>query len=367
MAGNTDENILDDAEAHTRAKHQILQEYLKGWLPILGQGQDNRLLYFDGFAGCGELTGGHLGSPLVAIRTALQGSAALKVPLYVEMIEKNQDRCSHLQTVLNRETASLASISNRIIVEPPVCDSCENAVQRLLDETLRTKSRLGPAFFFLDQYGYSGFSMDLVRRILANDKCEVFAYLNWQRMHPYLTDPTKEETFTRALGGDEWRQVQPLRDQERVDRFKSIYIDALQTRAKAKYVYDFAMRGPDHRLIYWLFFATNSLKGLEVMKKAMWKVDPSGAFEFSDKFASQGALIGYTPNALANDLDRALRNQKLSSAELKEFVLTKTPEYRFDDAIKILKDRGQVKVFREQGKVIYAFSAPPMQTASMFD
>ena len=50
------DSFFDDAEAHTVAKHRILQEYLKGWLPILGQGQTNRLLYFDGFAGCGDLS-----------------------------------------------------------------------------------------------------------------------------------------------------------------------------------------------------------------------------------------------------------------------------------------------------------------------
>jgi hypothetical protein len=33
---------------------------------------------------------------------------------------------------------------------------------------------------------------------------------------------------------------------------------------------------------YFLFFATNSLDGLEAMKHAMWKVDPDGEFQFSD-------------------------------------------------------------------------------------
>jgi hypothetical protein len=33
---------------------------------------------------------------------------------------------------------------------------------------------------------------------------------------------------------------------------------------------------------YFLFFATNSLDGLEAMKHAMWKVDPAREFQFSD-------------------------------------------------------------------------------------
>ena len=282
------------------------------------------------------------------------------------MVEKNAERCAFLKQVINRETGLHASLDARIIVDEPKCEECETAVIKLLDDQEKSKNRLGPAFFFLDQYGYSGFSMDLVRRILSNEMCETFAYLNWQRMHPYFTDRTKADTFTRALGGDEWRQVQSLRDQDRVDRFKEIYVAALRERAKAKYVYDFAMRGPDNRLIYWLFFATNSLKGLEVMKKAMWKVDPTGAFEFSDKFASQGSLLAYTESSLADDLGQALRKQKLSSEQLKEFVLTRTPEYRFVAAVNILKTRGQLKELRENGKVIYSFLDPPMQTGELF-
>ena len=44
-----------EADPHTLAKHQILREYLKRWLPILARQsraigrQDHRLLYVDGF------------------------------------------------------------------------------------------------------------------------------------------------------------------------------------------------------------------------------------------------------------------------------------------------------------------------------
>ena len=86
--------LFDDAVAHTLAKHRILQEYLKGWIRILGAGQRNRLLYFDGFAGCGELAGNRPGSPIVALREAITAETRLNVPLKVRMVEKNSERCS---------------------------------------------------------------------------------------------------------------------------------------------------------------------------------------------------------------------------------------------------------------------------------
>src|SRR5688500_8810021 len=228
------DDLLDDAVAHTVAKHDILREYLKGWLPILAQGQSNRLLYFDGFAGCGEVAEGKPGSPLAAVRTEAQALPALNVPLNILMVEQKRERCAHLRAVLQRERELLA-LSPRIKIDDPVCGECEDVVTKLVDDHERRKARLGPAFFFLDQYGYSGFSMDLVRRILAHDMCETFFYLNWQRMHPYFPDATKAAAFTRAWGGDEWREVQSLRDQKRVERFRSIYIGALRERAGAKY------------------------------------------------------------------------------------------------------------------------------------
>lgn len=57
-------------EPHTRAKHQILEECLKAWFPILLRWQ-GRVLYLDGFAGPGVYSGGEEGSPIIALKTAL--------------------------------------------------------------------------------------------------------------------------------------------------------------------------------------------------------------------------------------------------------------------------------------------------------
>jgi hypothetical protein len=35
--------------------------------------------------------------------------------------------------------------------------------------------------------------------------------------------------------------------------------------------------------LYWLIFCTNNIRGLEEMKKAMWRVDRSGTFRSSDR------------------------------------------------------------------------------------
>jgi three-Cys-motif partner protein len=55
--------------AHTAAKLEILEAYLRAWFPIVGRGRDfDRIIYIDGFAGPGRYKGGEDGSPIVALK-----------------------------------------------------------------------------------------------------------------------------------------------------------------------------------------------------------------------------------------------------------------------------------------------------------
>jgi hypothetical protein len=50
-------------------------------------------------------------------------------------------------------------------------------------------------------------------------------------------------------------------------------------RAEAKFVSSFLMFDKNELPLYWLIFCTNNLRGLEEMKKAMWHVDKTVAFD----------------------------------------------------------------------------------------
>ena len=56
------------------------------------------------------------------------------------------------------------------------------------------------------------------------------------------------------------------------------------------------MVNESRRVDYFLFFATQNIKGLERMKEAMWRVDPLGDFCFSDATDPNGlTLFGLEP------------------------------------------------------------------------
>ncbi len=153
-------------------------------------------------------------------------------------------------------------------------------------------------------------------------------------LHPFMADPTKHEGISKSFGGSEWKDVIDLHGREKEDRFRDIYVKALTERGGAKFVYPFAMRGDNDAIIYWLFFSTNNLRGLEEMKRAMWEVDRSGSFEFSDKFASSmGKLFAYNDARLANDLHTTFAGQQATIEDVELFVLTKTPAVNFKAAL----------------------------------
>ena len=104
------------------------------------------------------------------------------------------------------------------------------------------------------------------------------------------------------------------------------------------------MRDFSDRVIYWLFFSTNNIRGLEEMKKAMWTVDRSGGFGFSDKHSAQLGQLFAVDNAwLANHLFSEHENKVMTVGKIKEYVLTKTPCHSFKEALALLERNEQLE------------------------
>ena len=100
---------------HTRVKHELLQQYLGGWLGILGQG-NNRLFIMDGFAGRGEYTDGSDGSPIIIIRKAQelisQGTVSSVICGFVE---KDAENFANLISVIDRAKSNYPGVD---VLEP---------------------------------------------------------------------------------------------------------------------------------------------------------------------------------------------------------------------------------------------------------
>jgi len=105
-----------------------------------------------------------------------------------------------------------------------------------------------------------------------------------------------------------------------------LYLKQLKTCAR--YVHSFEMLNKGNSTDYFLFFATNNLKGLEKMKEAMWKVDDTGSFQFSDHTDARGlrSLFSAHPNIapLREAILKNFKGQQVKIETLLDWVIAET-------------------------------------------
>ena len=90
----------------------------------------------------------------------------------------------------------------------------------------------------------------------------------------------------------------------------------------------FEMMDKGNRTEYFLIFATHHIDGLKAIKRAMWTVDPSGSFQFSDAtVSSQLALFSPEPDfhQLKGLIIEQFSGREVTVEEVELFVVTETP------------------------------------------
>lgn len=339
------------ANPHTLAKHRILSGYLKAWMPILSRINDTaarnprEILFVDGFAGPGRYEKGENGSPVIAIKAALEHSHSFPAPVSFLFIERDEERFTELVKTINDLKPSISRSPN-INLLPPRLGDCDSELRKQLDLCQVKRRAFGPALVFLDQFGYSAVAMDLIGRIMGNPQCEVFSYMNWNRLNPYMTDGTKWPGITRACGSECWQECLKLEGRAREKSFLDIYCKQLRSAGKSRFVWHFAMCGEGDQLLYWLFFCTNNIRGLEEMKKAMWSVNDEGTFRFSDGDNPDQLSFfkGATQEWLAEHLYKKFIGNIQRVEEIREYVLVETPCYLFKEALALLENAGKIQV-----------------------
>lgn len=334
-------------EPHTAAKHKILRGYLNAWFPILARyPKAKRVLYVDGFSGPGEYSNGEEGSPIIAIKAALDQPNSFPTKIRLVFNEMDRERFEHLKAVVGRYKDQSALGEKNIELKEPFNEECQVLLNRTLETYEARKQKFGPALIFLDQFGYSDVPLDLVARIMRHENCEVFSYLHGDGIRRFLSDESKHPAISRAFGGDSWRKVLTLHPNQRTTFLGNEYKSVLKSNAGVKYVWHFAMHGEGNKLLYWLFFCTNHRRGLEEMKRAMAKVDTSGGnFSFSDASAP-GQLVLFDQASdewLANNLATKFGGIESTVEKIAEYVLESTPGTTYKKALQLLENRGKLE------------------------
>ena len=312
-----------DIEPHTRAKHEILKCYLQAWTPILTQGGFPEIMYVDGFSGPGRYSKGEDGSPIIALRAALDHSDRITARIRFVFVERDKKRARVLEEIVGE-----TDIPDNFRVDVIPGETFEAAFGRILDSYGNKGRGLPPTFAFIDPFGWSGAPFSVVQRIMNHPSCEVLLTFMYEEINRFLSHPDQQENFDAFFGTPDWREGLRLSDPRTRNRFlHDLYREQLRDAAGAKYVRSFQMRNERDVVDYYLFYATNSLLGLKKMKEAMWKVDEKGEFRFSDATdPDQPLLFNEEPqfDVLRHQLLSRFGGQEASVGEIEEFVLAET-------------------------------------------
>ncbi|MCY4550642.1 MAG: three-Cys-motif partner protein TcmP [Defluviicoccus sp.] len=312
-----------DLDPHTRAKHEILRRYLQAWTPILTQGGFPEILYVDGFAGPGRYSAGEDGSPIIALRAALGPASRSAATIRFLFIEEKEDRARILE-----EIVSEMDVPANIKVEVRGQETFEAVFRPILMSYGAKGVRPPPIFAFIDPFGWTGAPFSMVQEIMGYRSCEVLINFMYEEINRFIGLPDQVRNFDTFFGTRDWRDGAALRDpRERRPFFHNLYLRQLREAARAKFVRSFEMRNERDRVDYYLFYASNNLLGLRKMKEAMWKVDESGEFTFSDATdPNQAVLFEPQPrhDVLRRQILERFADREVTVKEIETFVLAET-------------------------------------------
>ena len=181
---------------------------------------------------------------------------------------------------------------------------------------------LEPTLLFIDGFGYSGFPLQLLTRALGYPSCEVLINFAWPSINQWaINDSAKHGALKQLYGGDRWRPGMEIADPwVREQYFLAEYQQAL---AEAGWRgTSFRMLNENNQTSYHLVFGTTNPKGMEVFKRAAWRVATDGLFQFSDlrNQAQSGFLHDMTEETVVDELKTQLlasfRHKRVPRADL---------------------------------------------------
>lgn len=356
-------------QPHTAAKHTILRKYLQAWMPIMTMGWNNnkRAIIIDGFAGPGEYNKGEDGSPIIMLKEAISYLSRfpdLKPQLRFIFVEQDKNRFQNLAIKISELFNEQFDIDKPFVPKEfsfmkiyLINDRFEGFFSSFLEQM---NGRMAPCFAFIDPFGFKDTPFYLIENLSENKGSEVFINFMYENINRFLHLESIQPHFHALFGTDEWREIienlSTYSASERRYFLHKLYKEQIN-KAGYKYVISFEMKNENNATEYFLYYGTNHIRGLEKMKDAMWTVDNSGAYTFSDYEALNNQLrfVEFDEpdlNILANEIYTEFRGMKVKSSVVKEFVITDTifrKAVHSNAALKILDIKGLLTVENRKG------------------
>jgi len=217
-------------------------------------------------------------------------------------------------------------------------------------ESLQKDGNMPPTFAFVDPNGYTGVKMSTLTAFLRLRRCEFLFTFMERSLQRFISLPegARKKKLDELFGTDRWKDALSMRGSEQIQFFLELYTQQLKDNG-IQYTQTFEMCDENEQTIYHLVFATNSKKGLEVMKEAMVKVDPKFTFRVSDAMMpGQTHLFSFENNkdwyrqAARLIFQEYAGKTSVPLDDIECFVITDTPYVYRAGIINLMKKSGHV-------------------------
>lgn len=250
-------------------KHSLLEVYLPELAYRIGRTWDS-LAYIDGFAGPWQThdpdhADSSFGVAIEALRRSQKGlrdAHGQELHLNCVLVEKDNVAFAELERFAATETSSefeVHALHGEFVKKIPS-----------IDQFAKGGGKDPFKFVLLDPTGWADIPMDKLQPFLGNRPCEVLINLMTKHIIRFLEQPDRENSFRGLFARP--GVVEVLRDtppDQRVERAVQEYSISLKQLCNFKYVSSAVIMEPDREAVrYYLVFATNHPRGVEVFKAA---------------------------------------------------------------------------------------------------
>lgn len=350
-------------EEPTKIKHELLRQYIAAWMKILfstnkNYGRPQLVTYIDGFCGPGEYycdttkASKCAGSPVLVANIANDLILADRQrEVAILCIDENKKCVESLQSILN-------GINTNNQYWQVYHGDFEQQINTILDEIDTKAIKDYPMFFFVDPFGYSGFPMQTLKRILSYPRSEIFINYMVYDVVRFWEQDHAEQSMLELFGTEEYKDVDKTQDAEQRQLFfMNLYCKNLREIAKSRYVMPFRINTPGQgvRPRYYLIHASQHSKALEVMKDNMARVsDVEYRFEAIGVKTAQMSLFEDPGKVdLRNRIKDYCKEQgTISYDDIEEWAYADTNGIKktIKEALMQLEQEGLIEIQRELKK-----------------
>ncbi|QQS14413.1 MAG: three-Cys-motif partner protein TcmP [Rhodospirillales bacterium] len=344
------QKFFDERTDESEVKARIIEKYFSTWANVVmgaAATRDNKIAYFDLYAGPGRYKDGSKSTPLLVLEKAI---AHPKMSQMLVAMFNDSDE-AHTST-LQGEIDNLKGIEN--LKYPP------QVRLGAVDEAFAnwfTSTNFVPMFSFVDPWGYKGLSLQLVNGVIKNWGCDTVFFLNYNRVNMGFNNPAVKKHIVALFGEARTDEMidamNGMGSDKREAHILENLADAIKEMVPKAYVLPFRFRNEKgSRTSHILVFVSKHFRGYDIMKGIMagessteYEGVPTFTYSPADKeYPLLFSLSHFSLSQLKKDLVKSYKGKTIVNEKLYEQHSVDTPYLRpnYREVILELEAEGRV-------------------------